>query len=69
MIEANNSLYPIHNIKEIRIDYEKLNLTIYFISSNIYPITLKFNSKEDLDKKVDEYLGRDDKNGKRKLFG
>lgn len=58
MILADNMLYPIHTIKNIAIDREKLTMTIYFLSEfKMYPIVLNFKDVKELDEKVKELNG------------
>lgn len=58
MILADNMLYPIHTIKNIAIDRDKLTMTIYFVAEmKMYPITLTFKSLNELDEKVKEFNG------------
>lgn len=66
MILLNDVIYPIHTIKNIMVDRNNLSFTVYFLQElKMYPITVTFETKEELDKKVKEIVGND----KRKLLG
>ena len=58
MIEFDNILYPLSNVKYIAIDRDKMTLTIYFMEGlNLFPKTLSYGSLKDLEKKVEELNG------------
>lgn len=58
MIEFDNTLYPLSNIKCITIDRDELTLIIYFMEGlGLFPKTLKYVCMRDLEKKVDELSG------------
>lgn len=66
MIEFDSNLYPLSNVKNIKIDKDNLMLTIYFLDGlKLYPKSITFNSIDELNKKVDELNGTK----KRTLFG
>ena len=58
MIEFNDNLYPLSNIKYIKIDREKLSLTVYFLDGlKIFPLTHIYHDIKSLEKKVEELRG------------
>lgn len=58
MILADNNLYPLHIIKNITIDRERLTITIYFLPEHkMYPVVLSFKDVKELDEKVKELNG------------
>ena len=66
MIEFKDNLYPLSNIKNIKIDRKELELTIYFMEGlKLFPMTMKYETSKELEKKVSELSG--DK--KRTLLG
>lgn len=68
MVEIDENLYPISNIKNIAIDRENLKLTVYFKKElNLYPVVMMFNSGSDLEEKVRELTGHERR--KRTLLG
>lgn len=59
MIEFGDNLYPINNIKNIKIDRENLTLIIYFLDGlKILPATLVFKDKNKFERKVEELSGK-----------
>lgn len=58
MIEINDNLYPISNIKNIKIDKEDLTLTFYFNpGTNLYPVVEHYENFKELRKRVDDLSG------------
>lgn len=69
MIRINDIIYPISNIKQIKIDWDNNSLTYYFMDGlKIAPIVVKYNNKGELIERAKELTNEQDKKPKR-LFG
>lgn len=69
MIRVNDTVYPIANIKLIKIDWDNNSLIYYFIDNlRLPPIAIKYNSVDELIKRVRELTNEPEPKSKR-LFG
>lgn len=59
MVEIKDNLYPITNIKNIRIDRANLQITIYFNpGTGLFPVVEDFKDSKKLEEKVRELNGK-----------